>query len=251
MNVGASTTSVRRMILNSLGPKCDHVENFIEDPESMTLAKFAEAIGRILGKKSSVQMQSFLTAQRRSGEDLLAYFTRLHMLYRSSNKLTEQTGWEQDATHSMSFYSKIYDACYQAQKTELIRKTEVHLEKGDLTLPKLKGILVEVNKIDASKLSAEEPQIALLNDQTAYDKDKNAQRNENRYEKETDSQKTKKTNARNNDWRRKVICWHCNKLGHTKLECFTYIRKMKEEKGNPRETKTRGSRPQESNTQHQ
>ena len=250
LNVGASTTSVRRMILNSLGPKCDHVENFIEDPESMTLAKFAEAIGRILGKKSSVQMQSFLTAQRRSGEDLLAYFTRLHMLYRSSNKLTEQTDWEQDATHSMSFYSKIYDACYQAQKTELIRKTEVHLEKGDLTLPKLKGILVEVNKIDASKLSAEEPQIALLNNQTAYNKEINAQENENRYGKETDPKKEKKINARNNDWRKRVHCWHCNKLGHTKLECFQYIRKMKEEKGNPRETKTRGSRPQESNTQH-
>ena len=249
LNVGATTTSVRRMILNSLGPKCDHVENFIEDAESMTLAKFAEAIGTILGKKSSVQMQSFLTAQRRSGEDLLAYFTRLHMLYRSSNKLTEQTDWEQDATHSMSFYSKIYDACYQAQKTELIRKTEVHLEKGDLTLPKLKGILVEVNKIDASKLSAEEPQIALLNDQTAYNKEKIAQRKEDRYEKETDTQKEKKINASNNDWRRKIICWHCNKPGHTKLQCFLYIRKMKEEKGNPRETKTRGSR-QEINTQH-
>ena len=250
LNVGASTTSVRRMILNSLGPKCDHVENFIEEAESMSLAKFAEAIGRILGKKSSVQMQSFLTAQRRSGEDLLAYFTRLHMLYRSSNKLTEQTDWEQDATHSMSFYSKIYDACYQAQKTELIRKTEVHLEKGDLTLPKLKGILVEVNKIDASKLSAEEPQIAIINESTTYNKEKIAHRNDNRYEKETDSQKEKKINASNNDWRRKIVCWYCNTPGHTKLQCFKYIRKMKEEKGNARETKTRGSRQQQEDTQH-
>ena len=249
LNVGASSTSARRMILNSLGPKCDHVENFIEGAENMTLPKFAEAIGKILGKKSSVQMQSFLTAQRRSGEDLLAYFTRLHMLYRSSNKLTEYTGWEEDPTHSMSFYSKIFDACYQAQKTELIRKTEELLEKGDLTLPKLKCILVDVNKIDASKLSAEEPQIAMLKDSTTYGNDKIAPK-EIRFGNASDNEEKHLNDKVNKDWKRKIVCWHCNTPGHTKLQCFKYIRKMKEDKGYPRETKTRGSNPKDNNTQH-
>ena len=248
LNVGATTTSVRRMILNSLGPKCDHVENFIENPDTMTLAKFAEAIGKILGKKSSVQMQSFLTAQRRSGEDLLAYFTRLHMLYRSSNKLTDYTGWEEDPTHSMSFYSKIFDACYQAQKTELIRKTEELLEKGDLTLPKLKGILVEVNKIDASKLSAEEPTIAILNDSKPY-QEKSAPKEKTEFENGIDKKKQNEMEDKKN-WRKNIVCWHCNTPGHTKLQCFKYIRKMKEEKGYPRETKTRGSSTRDGNPQH-
>ena len=252
LNVGATDTSVRRMILNSLGSNCDHVENFIEGADEMSLEKFAESIGKVLGKKSSVQMQSFLTAQRRSGEDLLAYYTRLHMLYRSSNKLTENKDWENDATHSLSFYSKLFDACYQAQKTELIRKTEELLEKGNLTLPRLKGILVEVNKIDSTKRNAEEPnqEIAVLEDKSKYqnnsptykptqkiasqkawyaDKDKSM--------KENNTSDTKKDGRE----RKTIVCWYCAIPGHTKAQCFRYLKKVKEEKGEPRETKTRGN----------
>ena len=251
LNVGATHTSVTRMILNSLGSNCDHVENFIEGADQMSLEKFSEAIGKILGKKSSVQMQSFLTAQRRSGEDLLAYFTRLQMLYRSSNKLTENSGWEEDPTHAMSFYSKIYDACYQAQKTELIRKTEELLEKGNLTLPKLKGILIDVNKIDTSKLSAEEPVIAYVNDKSTYKPQKFAQKKKAWYEDDTSkSNKEKNNDVKKYDNRRKIVCWHCNTPGHTKLQCFKLIRKLREEENKGRETKTRGSRPQEDNSQH-
>ena len=251
LNVGATHTSVTRMILNSLGSNCDHVENFIEGADQMSLEKFSEAIGKILGKKSSVQMQSFLTAQRRSGEDLLAYFTRLQMLYRSSNKLTENSGWEEDPTHAMSFYSKIYDACYQAQKTELIRKTEELLEKGNLTLPKLKGILIDVNKIDTAKLSAEEPVVAYVNDKSTYKPQKFAQKKKAWYEDDTSkSNKEKYNDVKNYDNRRKIVCWHCNTPGHTKLQCFKLIRKLREEENKGRETKTRGSRPQEDNTQH-
>ena len=251
LNVGATHTSVTRMILNSLGSNCDHVENFIEGADQMSLEKFSEAIGKILGKKSSVQMQSFLTAQRRSGEDLLAYFTRLQMLYRSSNKLTENSGWEEDPTHAMSFYSKIYDACYQAQKTELIRKTEELLEKGNLTLPKLKGILIDVNKIDTSKLSAEEPVVAYVNDKSTYKPQKFAQKKKAWYEDDTSkSNKEKNNDVKKYDNRRKIVCWHCNTPGHTKLQCFKLIRKLREEENKGRETKTRGSRPQENNTQH-
>ena len=251
LNIGATHSSVTRMILNSLGSNCDHVENFIEGMDQMSLEKFAETIGKILGKKSSVQMQSFLTAQRRSGEDLLAYFTRLQMLYRSSNKLTESFGWEEDPTHSMSFYSKIYDACYQAQKTELIRKTEELLEKGNLTLPKLKSILIDVNKIDASKLSAEEPTINYVNDNSTY-KTENIAHKEKEWFNEN---KNKNDKGKGNDVKRynkkTIVCWYCNTPGHTKLQCYKYIRKMKEEEnqGKSREAKTHGSK-REGNTQH-
>ena len=251
LNVGATHTSVTRMILNSLGSNCDHVENFIEGADQMSLEKFSEAIGKILGKKSSVQMQSFLTAQRRSGEDLLAYFTRLQMLYRSSNKLTESSGWEEDPTHAMSFYSKIYDACYQAQKTELIRKTEELLEKGNLTLPKLKGILVDVNKIDTSKLSAEEPVVAYVNDKSTYKSQKFAQKKKAWYEDDTSKSNQEKNNdVKKYDNKKKIVCWHCNTPGHTKLQCFKLIRKLREDENKGRETKTRGSRQREDNTQH-
>ena len=251
LNVGATHTSVTRMILNSLGSNCDHVENFIEGADQMSLEKFSEAIGKILGKKSSVQMQSFLTAQRRSGEDLLAYFTRLQMLYRSSNKLTENSGWEEDPTHAMSFYSKIYDACYQAQKTELIRKTEELLEKGNLTLPKLKGVLIDVNKIDTSKLSAEEPVVAYVNDKSTYKPQKFAQKKKAWYEDDTSKSNQEKNNdVKKYDNKTKITCWHCGKPGHKKPQCFKYIRKLREEENKGRETKTRGSRPQENNTQH-
>ena len=251
LNVGATHTSVTRMILNSLGSNCDHVENFIEGADQMSLEKFSEAIGKILGKKSSVQMQSFLTAQRRSGEDLLAYFTRLQMLYRSSNKLTENSGWEEDPTHAMSFYSKIYDACYQAQKTELIRKTEELLEKGNLTLPKLKGVLIDVNKIDTSKLSAEEPVVAYVNDKSTYKSQKFAQKKKAWYEDDTSKSNQEKNNdVKKYDNKKKIVCWHCNTPGHTKLQCFKLIRKLREDENKGRETKTRGSRQREDNTQH-
>ena len=252
LNIGATHTSVTRMILNSLGSNCDHVENFIEGIDRMSLEKFAEAIGKILGKKSSVQMQSFLTAQRRSGEDLLAYFTRLQMLYRSSNKLTESFGWEEDPTHSMSFYSKIYDACYQAQKTELIRKTEEHLEKGNLTLPKLKSILIDVNKIDSCKLSAEEPTIAYVNDNSTYNTEKIAQKKKDWFSEKNEKNEKEQGNDVKRYNKKKIVCWHCNTPGHTKLQCYKYIRKMKEEEnqGNSRETKTHGSR-KEINSQYQ
>ena len=260
VNVGATETSVRRMILNSLGTNCDHVENFIEDADSMSLEKFAESIGKILGKKSSVQMQSFLTAQRRSGEDLLAYYTRLHMLYRSSNKLTENKNWENDATHSMSFYSKIFDACYQAQKAELIRKTEEHLEQGNLTLPKLKGILVEVNKIDSTKRNAEEPthEIAVLEDNNKYNYNPTYKINPKTASQKpwyTNKEKTEKEGVateKRKDGRNKkpIVCWYCAIPGHTKAECYRYLKKMKEEKGEPRETKTRGNQ-QRNYSQHQ
>ena len=251
LNVGATHTSVTRMILNSLGSNCDHVENFIEGADQMSLEKFSEAIGKILGKKSSVQMQSFLTAQRRSGEDLLAYFTRLQMLYRSSNKLTENSGWEEDPTHAMSFYSKIYDACYQAQKTELIRKTEELLEKGNLTLPKLKGILIDVNKIDTSKLSAEEPVVAYVNDKSTYKSQKFAQKKKAWYEDDTSKSNQEKNNdVKKYDNKTKIVCWYCGQPGHKKPQCYKLIRKLREEENKGRETKTRGSRPQENNTQH-
>ena len=252
LNIGATHSSVTRMILNSLGSNCDHVENFIEGIDQMTLEKFAEAIGKILGKKSSVQMQSFLTAQRRSGEDLLAYFTRLQMLYRSSNKLTENFGWEEDPTHSMSFYSKIYDACYQTQKTELIRKTEELLEKGNLTLPKLKSILIDVNKIDASKLSAEEPTIAYVNDTSTYNNEKVAQKEKDWFkDNKNKNDKEKRNDVKRYSKRFAGTCWYCNTPGHSKLQCYKYIRKMKEEEnqGKARETKTHGSN-RDSNTQH-
>ena len=252
LNVGATETSVRRMILNSLGTNCDHVENFIEDAEAMSLERFAEAIGKILGKKSSVQMQSFLTAQRRSGEDLLAYYTRLHMLYRSSNKLTENKNWENDATHSMSFYSKIFDACYQAQKAELIRKTEELLEKGNLTLPKLKGILVDVNKIDSTKRNAEIPmqEIAVLDDKSKFKNYNPTYSNTTKiasqkpwYANKEKNEKEKVATEEKKDGRSRkpIVCWYCAIPGHTKAQCFRYMKKLKEEKGEPRETKTRGN----------
>ena len=243
LHVGAATTSVRRMILNSLGEKYRYVESFLKDvskPEN-SIDDFTCEIAKILGKKPSTQMQDFLSAQRKSGEDLLAYFARLCRLYKASANFIDDK-WENDPSHTMSIYSKIYESCYSEQKSEFIRKTEDSLGKRTLTLPDLRTVLIDVNQVSTSKMNAEEPEINNLNHKSGYGfKGKGKPRT---FEKKPwyEDKEKEQSNSAQKKYEKKMDCWYCGKTGHYKANCYRFLRSKGEKISSPRETKTNGIR---------
>ena len=246
LQVGCTKTSVRRMILNSLGEKYRYVEGFLKDVSHSenTIAQFTTEITKILGKKPSTQMHDFLLAQRKSGEDLLAYFARLCRLYKASANF-DNDQWEQDPSHTMSIYSKIYDSCYSEQKSEFIRKTEDSLAKRTLTLPELRSALIDVNQLASSKMNAEEPEINNLNGKTSYMYSK-GQSKPRTFESKPWYEDEVKEQSRKVDYKntKKIDCWYCGKTGHVKAKCYRYLaqRSKGEKIASPREPETHGSR---------
>ena len=125
------------------------------------------------------------------------------------------------------------------------------MKKVTLRFQSSRVCLIDVNKIDTSKLSAEEPVVAYVNDKSTYKSQKFAQKKKAWYEDDTSKSNQEKNNdVKKYDNKTKIVCWHCGKRGHKKPECYKLIRKLREEEDKGRETKTRGSRPQENNTQH-
>ena len=243
LQVGAATTSVRRMILNSLGEKYRYVESFLKDvskPEN-SIDDFTCEIAKILGKKPSTQMQDFLSAQRKSGEDLLAYFARLCRLYKASANFIDDK-WENDPSHTMSIYSKIYESCYSEQKSEFIRKTEDSLGKRTLTLPDLRTVLIDVNQVSTTKMNAEEPEINNLNHKSGYRfKGKGKPRTFGKKPWYEDKEK-EQSNSAQKKYEKKMDCWYCGKTGHYKANCYRFLRSKGEKIASPRETKTNRTR---------
>ena len=243
LQVGAAKTSVRRMILNSLGEKYRYVEGFLKDvsKSDSSIADFTYEIAKILGKKPSTQMHDFLSAQRKSGEDLLAYFARLCRLYKASANFNDDK-WEQDPSHTMSIYSKIYESCYSEQKSEFIRKTENSLGKRTLTLPELRSTLIDVNQVSARKMNSEEPEINNLNDKSSYKfKGKGKPRT---FEKKswTEYKDKEQSKSAQNNYEKKSDCWYCGKTGHYRANCYRYLRNKGEKIASPREPETNGIR---------
>ena len=243
LHVGAAKTSIRRMILNSLGEKYRYVEGFLKDVSSSesSIEQFTNEIAKVLGKKPSVQMHDFLSAQRKSGEDLLAYFARLCRLYKASANFNDDK-WEDDPSHTMSIYSKIYESCYNEQKSEFIRKTEESLGKRTLTLPELRSVLIDVNQVASAKMNAEEPEINNLNHKSAYRyKGENKPRT---FEKKPwyENKEKGQSNGAQKKYQKKMDCWHCGKTGHYKSQCYKWIQSKGEKIASPREPQTHGSR---------
>ena len=171
-------------------------------------------------------MTSFLKAQRRPGESILAYFARIVILYKSSANITD-VNWGNSFSHILPIYSKIYNSCYDTQKINLARKAEDGIDKCTLKLTDLQNILIQVSKIDEDKILSESPSVNTLSSGTTT--------RQASYQERPGNQKDKPK------FKKGVTCYFCGKEGHFKRDCFRYLKKKKEAgEANPRETKTDG-----------
>ena len=210
--IGAQEHQLIRLIMRSLPDRFEFVEGFVDKDKKSDHTEFAKEVVRILGAKTQRQMHDFITAQRKPGESILSYFSRILMLYKSSNNLTDDT-WQSEKAHTSAIYTKIYDACYNSQKSELIRLADSDLEKGTLDIIKLKELLISVSKLADDKINAEVIQeVNVIKGQ-----------NQQKDPKKKDTRK----------------CWFCEKPGHIKRQCWKLQKLQKEEKmdGTNREPK--------------
>ena len=205
-DLGAKEPQLIRLIMRTLPDEYEFVEAFVETDSKNDHEKFAKEVVRILGAKTQRKMHDFITSQRKAGESILSYFARIVMLYKSSNNITD-SAWEKSQAHTSAVYTKIYDACYQNQKAELIRLADHDLEKGTLDISKLKEILINVSKLGNEQINAETI-------------------------KEVNVVEESKPKAVN----KKIICWFCNKSGHVKRQCFKW-KKLQVSEGKNREHK--------------
>ena len=205
-DLGAKEPQLIRLIMRTLPDEYEFVEAFVETDSKNDHEKFAKEVVRILGAKTQRKMHDFITSQRKAGESILSYFARIVMLYKSSNNITD-SAWEKSQAHTSAVYTKIYDACYQNQKAELIRLADQDLEKGTLDISKLKEILINVSKLGNEQINAETI-------------------------KEVNVVEEAKPKAVN----KKIICWFCNKSGHVKRQCFK-LKKLQASEGKNREHK--------------
>ena len=201
--LGAQEHQLIRLIMRTLPDQFEFVESFISDTNKGDHKKFGAEVVRILGAKSQKKMHEFIKTQRKQGESILAYFSRIVMLYRSSNNIND-SNWEQNTAHTGSIYAKIYDACYSEQRNELIRLADTELEKGTLTITKLKEILIDVSKLGNDKVASEMIEQINVVDQTKNDK--------------------KKPNKHRN-----VKCFFCSKMGHIKVNCWKWQQSVSED----------------------
>ena len=208
--VGAKETQLIRLIMRTLPDQYEFVESFIEESKKNKHEEFAKEVVRILGAKTQRQMHNFITAQRKTGESLLSYFARIVMLYRSSNNLPDD--WETKQCHTGAIYSKIYEACYDSQRTELMRLADQDLEKGTLEIKKLREILINVSKLADDKFRSEVASEINVVEGPKAEKSKPSQNQSKR-----------------------VTCWFCKKRGHVKRECYAYKKVLLGE-GKNRET---------------
>ena len=81
------------------------------------------------------------------------------------------------------------------------RKLDRYLERGTLTVARLKKELIEINKMASNKVRGEIP-------------------NSNTVMTVGAAEKTPKEEKEVEDRPRQVVCYYCNKPGHIKAECF-------------------------------
>ena len=160
LKMGVSQNGMCRFLIQSLGSNFSYIEDFIDPGLYNNFSRFCEEVQNTLGEKSLTQMSSFLTAQRKKGENLLLYFSRILNLYsQSKNWQGSQTiQWQYDPSHTPYIYTKIFDACYPEHQMILQAKLDEYLEQGTLTLQRLKGCILDIHKLSKAKIESESVQ---------------------------------------------------------------------------------------------
>ena len=161
--IGATESNLIRLLMRTMPESYKFLSEFIDSSKQTTYEHFSAEIARILSKRAPVKMATFLTATRKTGEHLLQFFFRITNLYKSSNGLTDNN-WRKDPSHAVAVLAKIFESLDENSKTELTRRLEPHIEKGNITIEKIKRHLVEVSKLGSinQNLTTEKQSITTL-----------------------------------------------------------------------------------------
>ena len=103
-----------------------------------------------------VASDRFMQCHRRRGEDILRFFFRLCDLYKSSKGLMGEN-WQENPTHVSHVFCKLYEGLYEEERVYIDRKLDKYLERGTLTVARLKKELIEINKMSSHKIRGEIP----------------------------------------------------------------------------------------------
>ena len=147
---GATDHRLCRILMQSLPVTYEYVERFIEDDLKGNFDQFASEVERVLGDKTRSQMSKLISAQRKPGEDVLEYFTRLCLLYESANNLSN-TQWQHQPQHTSAIYTKLVNSLHEDAKAEFIRRTDTKFESNELTLHGMKKDLLEIKNCRVPK----------------------------------------------------------------------------------------------------
>ena len=176
-SMGATETNLIRLLIRTMPEDYQFLNEFITSKKRNNYETFAAEVSRVLSERALVQMTTFLSASKKPGEHILAYFYRIATLYRSSNRLDKNT-WNNDSTHVLPVWAKMNEALSADKRGELMRRLEQkRSEKGQLTMNVFKKQIVEISKLGWSgqlRLSTDQSITALeeLNYQECvYDSD--------------------------------------------------------------------------------
>ena len=144
--LGATESQLIRFLMRTIPETYSYLEHFIPADCQSTYEKFSSELVKTLSDRVQTQMKNFIEAQREPGEEVLRYFFRLLILYKSSNRL-DGDQWMSDRCHTIAIYSKIFESLPWEVKPELTRRIEDELENNTLTIEKLKTKVTTVGKL--------------------------------------------------------------------------------------------------------
>ena len=145
-----------RLLEASLPHHFDHFEKAVSSRHRQNYRRFSQELVKIMGSKVRVASCRFMECHRQRGEDILRFFFRLCDLFKSSKGLMGDQ-WQDDPQNSSHIYTLLYEGLYESEKSKLERKLDKYLERGTLTVTRLKKELIEINKMASDKIKGEIP----------------------------------------------------------------------------------------------
>ena len=145
-----------RLLVASLPSSMDHYEKAVPNRHRHDYTRFSRELVKIMGNKVRVASQRFMQCHRKRGEDILRFFFRLCDLYKSSKGLMGDE-WHLNPIHVSHIYSLLYHGLYNEEQLRLDEKLDKQLERGILTVARLKKELIEINKMASNKVRGEIP----------------------------------------------------------------------------------------------
>ena len=145
-----------RLLVASFPTSMDHYEQAVSNESRKSYREFSQELVKIMGSKVRVVSQHFMQCHRQRGEDILRFFFRLCDLYKSSKGLMGDV-WQKNPFHVSQIYCKMHEGLYNEEQMRLDEKLDNLLEKGTLTVARLKKEVIEINKMARNKIRGEIP----------------------------------------------------------------------------------------------